>query len=98
MSKGDALVTVATGELSDVEAERTGLVPTHAYAVLEVRTVNGVKKTLQYSIRKCYQIKIVFLDKITEIEKPMVAFEMAWKLFRIGFETLDYGFATVVTL
>lgn len=43
MSKGDALVTVATGELSDGEAERTGLVPTHAYAVLDVRTVNGVK-------------------------------------------------------
>lgn len=44
MSKGDALVTVATGELSTSEAERTGLVPTHAYAVLDVRTVNGVSR------------------------------------------------------
>ena len=38
-SRGDVLVTVATGELSDAEAERTGLVPTHAYAVLNVRVV-----------------------------------------------------------
>ncbi|CAH4028535.1 unnamed protein product [Pieris brassicae] len=40
---GDVLVTVATGSLDDVEAERTGLVATHAYAVLDVRFVNGVK-------------------------------------------------------
>ncbi|KAK9306776.1 hypothetical protein QLX08_002670 [Tetragonisca angustula] len=38
--KGDVLVTVATGELSDLEADRTGLVPTHAYAVLDVRRIN----------------------------------------------------------
>lgn len=43
MAKGDVLVTVATGEMSDSEAERTGLVATHAYAVLNVRTVNGVR-------------------------------------------------------
>lgn len=39
LRKGHCLGTVATGELSDAEAERTGLVPTHAYAVLDVRTV-----------------------------------------------------------
>lgn len=33
---GSALVTVATGQLSPAEAERAGLVPTHAYAVLNV--------------------------------------------------------------
>lgn len=43
MAKGDVLVTVATGEMSDSEADRTGLVATHAYAVLNVRTVNGVR-------------------------------------------------------
>ncbi|KAG5896976.1 hypothetical protein JTB14_018491 [Gonioctena quinquepunctata] len=43
LANGDVLVTVATGELSDMEAERSGLVPTHAYAVMDVRTVNGVK-------------------------------------------------------
>lgn len=43
LAKGDVLVTVATGELSDAEADRTGLVPTHAYAVMDVQTVNGVR-------------------------------------------------------
>ncbi|KAF7284586.1 hypothetical protein GWI33_021868 [Rhynchophorus ferrugineus] len=43
MAKGDVLVTVATGELSDTDAERSGLVATHAYAVMDVRTVNGVR-------------------------------------------------------
>ncbi|CAG9767404.1 unnamed protein product [Ceutorhynchus assimilis] len=43
MAKGDVLVSVATGELSDQEAERSGLVATHAYAVMDVRTVNGEK-------------------------------------------------------
>ncbi|ETN61704.1 calpain [Anopheles darlingi] len=43
LSLGRCLVTVATGELSDAEAERTGLVSTHAYAVLDMRVVNGVK-------------------------------------------------------
>ncbi|KAL3272897.1 hypothetical protein HHI36_014357 [Cryptolaemus montrouzieri] len=43
MAKGDVLVTVATGELSDNVAERSGLVATHAYAVMDVRTVNGVR-------------------------------------------------------
>ncbi|XP_023289870.1 calpain-7 isoform X2 [Orussus abietinus] len=41
LHKGDVLVTVATEELSDAEADRTGLVPTHAYAVLDVRKIDG---------------------------------------------------------
>lgn len=36
---GHCLGTVATGEMSDAQAERTGLVPTHAYAILNVKTV-----------------------------------------------------------
>lgn len=40
---GNVLATVATGELSELEAERAGLVPTHAYAVLDVKKVNGVR-------------------------------------------------------
>ncbi|PSN42084.1 Calpain-7 [Blattella germanica] len=40
LRKGDVLVTVATGEMSDAEADRTGLVPTHAYAVLNVEKIN----------------------------------------------------------
>lgn len=35
--QGHCLVTVATGILSNGDAERAGLVPTHAYAMLDVR-------------------------------------------------------------
>lgn len=40
IKNGNVLATVATGELSEHEAERAGLVPTHAYAVLDVKRVN----------------------------------------------------------
>ena len=33
------LITVATGFLTDSEGERAGLVPTHAYAVLDIRKI-----------------------------------------------------------
>lgn len=38
-SKGDVLITVATGEISEAEADRSGLVPTHAYALLDIKEV-----------------------------------------------------------
>ena len=37
--KGHCLITMATGEMSEAEGERAGLVPTHAYAMLDIRTV-----------------------------------------------------------
>ena len=37
--KGHCLVTVATGELRDGDADRAGLVPTHAYAMLDVQQI-----------------------------------------------------------
>ena len=40
---GDCLITVATGEMDEAEEKKWGLVPTHAYAVLQVREVGGVK-------------------------------------------------------
>lgn len=36
---GDCLITVATGPLSDSDADRAGLVSTHAYALLDIRKV-----------------------------------------------------------
>ncbi|KPJ16554.1 Calpain-7 [Papilio machaon] len=42
-ARGDLLATAATGALTDADADRTGLVPAHAYALLDVRNVNGVK-------------------------------------------------------
>ena len=41
--RGDVLVTMATGEMSEAEADRAGLVPTHAYAMLDIREINGVR-------------------------------------------------------
>ncbi|OTF78253.1 hypothetical protein BLA29_012635 [Euroglyphus maynei] len=38
---GEALITFATGDISDFESERTGLVSTHAYAMLDVKNVNN---------------------------------------------------------
>ncbi|XP_073970790.1 calpain-7-like isoform X1 [Rhodnius prolixus] len=43
MAKGNVLATVATGELPESVAERAGLIPTHAYAILDVKHVQGVK-------------------------------------------------------
>ncbi|KAI8099416.1 uncharacterized protein BX664DRAFT_321198 [Halteromyces radiatus] len=40
---GDVLVTIATGEMTEEEATKTGLVPTHAYAVIDIKSVMGVR-------------------------------------------------------
>ena len=37
------MVTIATGEMSDADADRAGLVPTHAYAMLDIRPVKVSK-------------------------------------------------------
>lgn len=43
LAMGRCLITAATGELSEVDEQRTGLVPTHAYAILDMQEVNGVQ-------------------------------------------------------
>ncbi|XP_071502226.1 calpain-7-like [Diadema antillarum] len=41
--RGDVLATVATGVMPESEADRAGLVPTHAYAMLDIREIKGKK-------------------------------------------------------
>ncbi|CAC5410761.1 CAPN7 [Mytilus coruscus] len=41
--QGHCLITIATGEIPETEADRAGLVPTHAYAMLDIREVKGKK-------------------------------------------------------
>lgn len=47
LAQGRCLITCATGLLSDEQADRTGLVATHAYAVLDLRTTDGGVRLLQ---------------------------------------------------
>ncbi|XP_043117711.1 calpain-7 [Puntigrus tetrazona] len=44
--RGDVLITTATGVMTEEEGEKWGLVPTHAYAVLDIREHKG-KRFLQ---------------------------------------------------
>ena len=37
--QGHCLVTIATGNISEAVGDRAGLVPTHAYAMLDIRKV-----------------------------------------------------------
>ncbi|CEF63902.1 Calpain-7 [Strongyloides ratti] len=41
--QGHCLITVSTGQLSKEEQDRTGLVELHAYAVLDLRDIDGLK-------------------------------------------------------
>lgn len=40
LEQGRCLLTCATGELSDEQADRTGLVATHAYAILDMKEID----------------------------------------------------------
>ncbi|CAM9344591.1 unnamed protein product [Lampetra planeri] len=41
--RGDVLITTATGVMTEEEGERWGLVPTHAYAVLDIREYKNMR-------------------------------------------------------
>ena len=52
--RGDVLVTTATGVMTEEEGEKWGLVPTHAYAVLDIRDhkvrINKVALACQHGL------------------------------------------------
>lgn len=41
LRRGDCLITMATGPMSESDADRAGLVSTHAYALLDIREIQG---------------------------------------------------------
>lgn len=43
----DCLITISTGEMAESEADALGLVPTHAYAVLDAREVTSQGRELR---------------------------------------------------
>ncbi|CAB3402529.1 unnamed protein product [Caenorhabditis bovis] len=43
MHRGDCLITLATGRMTQEECDRAGLVETHAYAVLDMRCVDNIR-------------------------------------------------------
>ncbi|EGD79039.1 hypothetical protein PTSG_02007 [Salpingoeca rosetta] len=43
LHSGQVLMTMATGNMSEADAERAGLVASHAYAVLDMRDVRGLR-------------------------------------------------------
>ncbi len=51
-STGNALLTVATGKLSEADSDRAGLVTTHAYAVLNLVEIKVL--TVHVHIAYCF--------------------------------------------
>lgn len=74
LDQGRCLITVATGELSDEEGERTGLVATHAYALLDLKEID-VRRRIFF----IEEPHVIFISsyltgsETVAIEKSMVA-------------------------
>ena len=75
-TKGHCLITMATGEISQAEADRAGLVPTHAYAMLDIRIVKVIhthtvghscQSTNNVTILKMFFIKLILLSHFIDI-------------------------------
>ena len=71
---GDALMTVATGQLSGGQAERAGLVPTHAYAVLNVVMVKVslcLQPTFQLPMAACVHPRLLPGTEAASAQEPV---------------------------
>ena len=71
--RGECLVTLATGEMSQGEADRAGLVQTHAYAMLDIREVKvGI-----------IIIILPFYDRYGRVEYVLYSYNIEDDLFNI---------------
>lgn len=80
LENGNLLATVATGELSTVEEERTGLVSTHAYAVFDAKIINvstHFSNLTNSFLSREYVFFFLIGSEIIPIKKSMVTFTMA---------------------
>lgn len=59
LHSGKVLITLATGVIPGVEAERAGLVPTHAYALLDMREVGYIGLRAHTSVYFIYSLKLL---------------------------------------
>ena len=53
LQRGDCVVTVATGAMAQMDAERAGLVESHAYAMLDIRDVLVSDRYLSMNAGAC---------------------------------------------
>lgn len=51
--RGDCVVTVATGAMAQMDADRAGLVESHAYAMLDIRDVLVSDRYLSMNAGAC---------------------------------------------
>ncbi|CAL1539156.1 unnamed protein product, partial [Lymnaea stagnalis] len=93
--KGHCLVTVATGELSESDADRAGLVPTHAYAMLDVKEYKGRRLFMLKNPWNHLRWKGNFSEKdeanwTTELQKALNYDPKSAQMFDNGVFWIDY--------
>lgn len=93
--KGHCLITVATGELSEGDADRAGLVPTHAYAMLDMREIKGKKLLMLKNPWNHLRWKGNYCEKDTthwtpELQKALSYDPESAQMFDNGVFWIDY--------
>lgn len=85
-NQGNVLMTVATGNLSEDIAKKAGLVPSHAYALLDMREVEVSAKLKRFLVNLISSFFGFFHfkgQKVVALKKSVEAFEMEGQLFRM---------------
>ncbi|KAJ2741165.1 cysteine protease [Coemansia sp. BCRC 34301] len=104
-SRGDVLLTIATGEMSGDVASALGLVPSHAYAVLDVRDVGGYRllkvknpwSSLRWTGKFSHTDKLAWTpDLIEQLEyDPATAEGIDSGIFWIDYESVCHRFDAI---